>query len=47
MEVIVMLKVEIDPERDHFQETMVATELGVQAIVDQGPDPELVQTGIE
>ena len=33
-------------EKDHFQEIMAITELGVQAIVDRGQDSELVQTGI-
>ena len=47
IEMIVMTEVGIGPEKDHFQEIMVVTELGVQAIVDQGQDPELVQTGIE
>ena len=33
-------------ERDHSQETIVATELEVQAIVDRGQDPEPVLIGI-
>ena len=33
-------------EGDHFQGIMVVTELGVQVIVDQDQDPELVPIGI-
>ena len=33
-------------EKDHFQEIMMVTEQGVQAIVDQDQDPELVPIGI-
>ena len=33
-------------ERDHSQETIAATELEVQAIVDQGQNPEPVLIGI-
>ena len=39
--VIVMTEVGIGLEKDHFQEIMAVTEL-----VDQGQDPELVQTRI-
>ena len=33
-------------ERDHFQGIMVVTEIGVQVIVDQDQDPDLVPIGI-
>ena len=41
-----IIEVGIGPERDHSQETIVETELVVQAIVDQGQDPEPVLIGI-
>ena len=43
----VRIEVGIGLEKDHFQETIVVTELGVQAIADLGQVLELVQTGIE
>ena len=46
IEMITTIEVGIGPGKDHFQEIMAVTEQGVQAIVDQGQDPELVQTGI-
>ena len=39
-------EVGIGLEKDCFQEFMVVTELGSQAIVDQDQDPELVPIGI-
>ena len=46
IEVIAMTEVGISLEKDHFQEIMAVTELGVQAVVDQDQDPELVPIGI-
>ena len=34
IEIVAIIEVEIGPERDHSQETIVATELDVQAVVD-------------
>ena len=45
MEIMVIAKAGIGLERDHFQEIMTVTELKVQAIVDQGQDPESVPIG--
>ena len=45
--VMAIREVGIGPERDCSQETVVVTELEVQAIVDQDQDPEPVLTGIE
>ena len=45
MEIMVIAEAGIGLERDHFQEIMVVTELEVQAIVDQGQDPEPVPIG--
>ena len=47
IEVLVMIEEGIGLERGHFLETLTVIELGIQAIVNQGQDPELVQTGIE
>ena len=47
IKMIVMKEVGIGLEKGHFPETMTVIELGVQAIVDQGQDLELIQTGIE
>ena len=47
IEVTVMTEVGIGLEKGHFPEIMAVIELGVQVIVDQGQDLELVQTGIE
>ena len=47
IEVIVMIEVGIGLEKGCFPEIMTVIELGVQAIVDQGQDLELVQTGTE
>ena len=46
IEMIAITEVGIGLEKDHFQEIMVLTELGVQAKVDQDQDPELVPIGI-
>ena len=43
---IATTEVGIGLEKDHSQEIMVVTELGVQVIVDQDQDPELVPIGI-
>ena len=37
--VMAIIEIGIGPERDHSQETIMVTELEVQAIVDQGQDP--------
>ena len=42
-----MAEVGIGLEKGCFPEIMAVTELGVQAIVDQGQDLEQVQKGIE
>ena len=42
IEIVSIIEVGIGPERDHSQETIVVTELEVQAIVVQGQDPESV-----
>ena len=46
IEIIATTKVGIGLEKDYFQKIMVITELGVQTIVDQDQDPELVPIGI-
>ena len=46
IEIVAIIEVGICPERDHSQETVAATELEVQAIGDQGQDPEPVLVGI-
>ena len=46
IEMIATTELGIGLEKDHSQEIMVVTELGVQAIVDQDQDPELVPIGI-
>ena len=46
IEMTAITEVGIGLEKDHFQIIMVVTELGVQAIVDQDQDPELVPIGI-
>ena len=46
IEMMVTTEGGIGLEKDHFQETMVVKELGVQAVVDQDHDPELVPIGI-
>ena len=46
IEIETIIEVEIGPERDHSQETIVVTELEVQIIVDQGQDLEPVLIGI-
>ena len=46
IEMISITEAGIGLEKDHFQEIMVLIELEVQAIVDQGQDPELVPIGI-
>ena len=43
---IATTEVGIGLEKDHFQESIVVTELGIQAIVNQNQDPELVPIGI-
>ena len=45
--IVVIIETGIGLERDHFLEIMVVIELEVQAIVDQGQDPEPVPIGIE
>ena len=45
MEIMVIAEAEIGLARDCFQEIMVVSELEVQAIVDQGQDPEPVPIG--
>ena len=45
IEMIATTKVGIGLEKDHSQRIMVVTKLGVQAIVDQVQDPELVPIG--
>ena len=45
-EMTAITEVGLGLEKDHFQVIMVVTELGVQAIVDQGQDPEPVPIGI-
>ena len=47
IEVIVMIKVGIGLEKGHSPQIMTVIELGVQVIVVQGQDLELVQTGIK
>ena len=44
---IVTIEVGIDQERDHSQDTIVVTQLEVQATVGRGEDPEPVLIGIE
>ena len=44
---IAVTEVGIGLEKNHFQEIMVVTELGVQAIVDQDQDPDLVPIRID
>ena len=46
IEMMAIIEAGIGLEKDHFQEIMVVIELEVQAIVDQGQDPELVPIGI-
>ena len=46
IEIMAIIEVGIGPDRGHSQETIVATELEVQAIVDQGQDPKPVLIGI-
>ena len=46
IEVVAIIEIWIGPERDHSQVTIVATELEVQAIVDQSQDPEPVLIGV-
>ena len=43
---MVSIKVGIGPKRDHSQEIIVVSEIEIQAIVDQGQDPEPVLIGI-
>ena len=43
IEMRIMIEVGIGLEKGHFPGTMTVLELGVQAIVDQGQDPEPVQ----
>ena len=45
-EMMATTEAEIVLEGDHFQQIMVVTELGVQVIVDQDQDPELVPMGM-
>ena len=45
IEMIVMIEVGIGLEKGCFPEIMAVTELGVQAIVDQGQDLQQVETG--
>ena len=47
IEILVIIEIGISLERDDFQEIMAVIELEVQAIVDQGQDPEPVPIGIE
>ena len=42
IEIVAIIEVGISPERDHSQETIMATEIEEQAMVDQGQDPEPV-----
>ena len=42
-----MIELGIGLERDHSQESLVVIDLEVQAVVDQGQDPEQVPIGIE
>ena len=44
--IVVIIEAGIGLERDHSQETIVVTKLEVQAVVDQGQDPEPVLIGI-
>ena len=46
IEMIAITEVKIGLEKDHFQEIVVVTELGVQAIADWDQDPELVSIRI-
>ena len=47
IEMTVMTEEETGLEKGHFSEIMSIPELEVQAIVDPGQDPELVQIGIK
>ena len=47
IDVMVTIEVGIDQERGHSQEGIMVIELGVQAVVGLGQDPEPVLMGIE
>ena len=47
IDMMVTIEVGIDQERGHSQEVIVVIELGVQAVVGPGQDPEPVLIGIE
>ena len=47
IDVMVTIEVGIDQERCHSQEVIRVIELGVQAVVGLGQDPEPVLIGIE
>ena len=44
--IVVIIEAGLGLERDHSQETIMVTELEVQAVVDQGHDPEPLLIGI-
>ena len=46
IEMMAITEAGVGLEKDHFQDIMVVIELEVQAIVDQGQDPELGPIGI-
>ena len=47
IDVMVTIEVEIGQEKGHSQEFIVVIELGVQAVVDLGWDPEPVLIGMD
>ena len=46
IEIVVIIEAGIGLEKDHFQEIMAVTEIEVQAIVDQGQNPQPEPIGI-
>ena len=42
IKIVAIIEIGLGPERDHSQETIVATDLEVQTIVDRGQDPKPV-----
>ena len=47
IEIVVIIEIAIGLEGDHSQKIMAIIDLEVQAIVDQGKDPEPVPIGIK
>ena len=47
IKIVVIIETGIGIKGDHFQEIMMVIELDIQAVVDQGQDPEPVPIEIE